>query len=689
MAKTSEATPEVVQKTAGLDAMIYLHFLKVMLIVFMVLSAVGVCLLLPLNIFAQKKSWVILDSFMVTTSNGFLDPSQSLLLHTMVALFIGLSMVVVVYMLRDFLITNARNEADNKNAIPPVQAYTVEVQGLRIDPPVQPEELTPLADAVAGQDKVLAIAVALDVTDIVDNVEKTRVLKKKLGRYRQQLENDKERPTIQTGLLRYIGCGNSQDAISYTEKEIAELEKEVEKERAVANRPGTGTAFITFKKREAAVRFIDKFKDPLKSRRECQMPTIGANKDCLCENQNRWSVELAVKPEDIFWRNLRYSTFHRVLLTVAGFFLLVILLAFIVTPIFFVQIFLTLGDLTVEEFDKVKNVAQGHGSYHDYFSMAEDERQFNHFAILVLQFLWPLLILCINYFIMPALVHYCAKFFGQRYVSAMQRTSYNLIFFFMLMNILIFPALALSGIDEFMEVSRQVPLDRMLAQIVLYGSNRPFFVDYIAQAGLLASAFYFVFHTTTPMINDWAGHDSSELVWEFDFAYFYSSFLSVLAIGLMFAVTVPLVLPCVLLFLIMRYYTDKWQLLTAHSTERVDPAPETTASAVLVSMLIITAVAQAAFASWLALQGAWNLAVWPWVLTMCLGFYIAFPWTRHRFITVSNKWRATREEHPATWEVEAIPAYKAAYENPYLAAAGEDRTSRLRGDVTPGIWDGV
>ncbi len=36
---------------------------------------------------------------------------------------------------------------------------------------------------------------------------------------------------------------------------------------------------------------------------------------------------------------------------------------------------------------------------------------------------------------------------------------------------------------------------------------------------------------------------------------------------------VPLTLPCVLLFLVARYYTDKWQLQTAHNTERVDPAP--------------------------------------------------------------------------------------------------------------------
>jgi hypothetical protein len=53
---------------------------------------------------------------------------------------------------------------------------------------------------------------------------------------------------------------------------------------------------------------------------------------------------------------------------------------------------------------------------------------------------------------------------------------------------------------------------------------------------------------------------------------------------------------------VLRYYTDKWQLLTAHSTLRVDPAPEMTASANHFALLMAAALAQAAFASWLWIQ---------------------------------------------------------------------------------------
>ena len=58
------------------------------------------------------------------------------------------------------------------------------------------------------------------------------------------------------------------------------------------------------------------------------------------------------------------------------------------------------------------------------------------------------------------------------------------------------------------------------------------------QAGLLTAAFYFVYHTTSPLLVDWASDGKEkQLAFEFDFAYFYSSMLAVVAIGLMFAST--------------------------------------------------------------------------------------------------------------------------------------------------------
>ena len=44
----------------------------------------------------------------------------------------------------------------------------------------------------------------------------------------------------------------------------------------------------------------------------------------------------------------------------------------------------------------------------------------------------------------------------------------------------------------------------------------------VAQAGLLTAAFYFIYHTTSPLLVDWASSGNEKnLTYEFDFAYFY------------------------------------------------------------------------------------------------------------------------------------------------------------------------
>eukprot|EP00960_Hanusia_phi_P049153 759394-Hanusia_phi.AAC.8 len=181
----------------------------------------------------------------------------------------------------------------------------------------------------------------------------------------------------------------------------------------------------------------------------------------------------------------------------------------------------------------------------------------------------------------------------------------------MVSNLLLVPALSLrsfchvkyaslssdfvsSGLDELFDVIFSTPIDQLFAQILLYGSSTSFFVEYVAQvsgffthldlssihngeqATFLSAAFYFLFHTTTPALLNWAsdvldGHEK-ELSWEFDFAFFYSSMISVLAIGIMFAVTVPLILPFIAGFLVLRYYTDKWQVSPVCS-QTSSPAP--------------------------------------------------------------------------------------------------------------------
>lgn len=388
-----------------------------------------------------------------------------------------------------------------------------------------------------------------DVTEIVDHLDEQLDCIKKLARFRQQHENEGIRPTCIVGPLSWMYLGEKVDAIEKLEEEIRELDKLID---AAQRCPltGTGTAFVSFKHRAGALEFIKAFSDARKAKKATGLPSIGPKPTDMCMNPTLWSVSMATRPEDVSWRNLRYTRLQNAVLTFVGVCLLLVALSFVVTPLFFIQVFLSLEQMTVEGAEEAK----------DAVTASPYQRHFTHYNrasgwnMVVLSLLTPLLIVVINYFVMPAMVKWAVRHFGNRTISGKNSTTFALTFSFMIVNLLFIPALSLGSLEAFVEVTQYIPIDQVLAQVVLYGSAGVFFIDYAAQAALLATAFYFVFHTTSPKIHNWAhgGRAAVPLTWEFDFAYFYSSLLSIVAIALMFSVTVPVLLIMVAVFLYVR-----------------------------------------------------------------------------------------------------------------------------------------
>ena len=126
----------------------------------------------------------------MTTANGFAHPDSALVFHTMFTCFIALSIVGVVYVLRSEMeehVKGAEKQAGGAGAlaVPPVQAYTVEITGLRLDPPVRAEEVEEMLKAhELTKGNVLEIEVVIDVADLV-------VVQRERDRHR-----DRERHTI-------------------------------------------------------------------------------------------------------------------------------------------------------------------------------------------------------------------------------------------------------------------------------------------------------------------------------------------------------------------------------------------------------------------------------------------------------------------------------------------------------------
>lgn len=305
-------------------------------------------------------------------------------------------------------------------------------------------------------------------------------------------------------MLSFFTLGEKVDAISHTDDEIRRLDDVISKARNDSKpRIGTGTAFVTFLKRGYAADCCRIFGDARKSNKEMDAPSIGVRGQ-LCRNPGLWHVAMAAKPEDVHWRNLRYSNFQQIMFTGLGFILLLIVLTFVVTPLFFMQIFISLEKLTSEGAHDVLGGVRGYQGYITSRGAGAGDRWYKYTS----ELLTPLSILFINTIFMPYLVHWAVKHFGHRTLSHMKRTSFSFIFFFMLVNLLFIPALSLSSLDEFLYISKVIPIDQVLAQVVLYGSAGVFFINYTAQAALLGCSFYFVFHTTSPTLVNWASGGS-------------------------------------------------------------------------------------------------------------------------------------------------------------------------------------
>jgi hypothetical protein len=160
---------------------------------------------------------------------------------------------------------------------------------------------------------------------------------KRLARARQQHENDGVRPLDIVGPLSWMYVGERVDAIEKLESEIRDLDRVIEEAQS---RPlvGTGTAFISFKQRASASDFIKDYSDARLANKSRGYPTIGTKPTDLCFNPSLWTVGMATRPQDVCWRNLRYTRFQSWVLTIFGFMGLLVVLSFVVTPLFFVQV---------------------------------------------------------------------------------------------------------------------------------------------------------------------------------------------------------------------------------------------------------------------------------------------------------------------------------------------------------------
>mmetsp|Transcript_1060 Transcript_1060/g.1619 ORF Transcript_1060/g.1619 Transcript_1060/m.1619 type:complete len:298 (-) Transcript_1060:988-1881(-) len=283
----------------------------------------------------------------------------------------------------------------------------------------------------------------------------------------------------------------------------------------------------------------------------------------------------ATEPADILWKNLRGSRGLFLMRRLALFILGLVLIVFVSSPaVVFANV--KKADKThFWEFDWIEDIPAGYMLHH-------------HAA--------PTVILLINILLLY-IIDYICIFETYETHSLYQEAVYSKSVIYLILNMLVIPALTLNGsasddittqrkqlteysgsLWSFMSV-RGWNLSRILSEFYM-GENGMFFVSLILQTAVYTSTFYllqlgdlFLSYCSPWLANmrrkvyqdyePWLRQEQNN----FYYGYFYAQTLTVLAICIFFSATIPLVTLATALFCLLRHLVDCLNLLNINRKE--------------------------------------------------------------------------------------------------------------------------
>eukprot|EP00742_Colponemidia_sp_Colp-10_P008534 GILJ01009248.1.p1 GENE.GILJ01009248.1~~GILJ01009248.1.p1 ORF type:complete len:943 (-),score=102.35 GILJ01009248.1:123-2888(-) len=162
-----------------------------------------------------------------------------------------------------------------------------------------------------------------------------------------------------------------------------------------------------------------------------------------------------------------------------------------------------------------------------------------------------------------------------------QKTILVRSYFYLMLNVLIVPSIALASVGAVIKVIQSDPsnVTDLLSGIYLANSGS-FFVNILIQNAITSSMFYLVripelffawFSVELAYRRRTALQDAEP--WQrvegdiFQYGYFYAQFIAMFSITLTFSSTIPLVVPAGILFVVVRHMVDTYNLLFVHKKE--------------------------------------------------------------------------------------------------------------------------
>ena len=546
-----------IKSKCGLDAYLYLRF-EVYLITLMTIYTIISCsFILPVNYIEGKGITRIFERTTITSLTQSENGNEKLWLHSFVTHFYVMLALMSMFSYSRLL---ARYRQFGKKS--PHALMIQHTSKTAIEEDYKKHFIE--TECECG---VEDITLVYDTSKLHKAIEKLQTSERKLRLHRDILHETNEREWILVGWKKYVCvCSNGVDAIDYYTSESSKLTSSVEISKKKAELNPLGITFVTFSRGSPVEEILGHYQ-----RLFCHRPTSSVSNDISVKH---WKVNIAPHPSDIQWENLGLNQFIWWLRWSMLNFVVLVITIFFTTPVAGISIVNTL--LTVNNHPYSLNEA-----ITDMFNLMNSTAT-EPFRELTTTYTTPLLQILFAQFI-PLLVSKSCNLESHWTKSGNQKSAIIKTFFFLQIMLLIFPSLSLTSFDLLVksiyssvnksnnETFSIVQLSSLL-KCAFLPEGGVFFVNYT-----ITSAFFTAFQLLQipNFVKYLYRKMSARTMYEvkkakenfltpFDFGIQYAWVLVKISIVIAYSTICPLITAGGLLYMIMKFFVDKYNLYYVH-----------------------------------------------------------------------------------------------------------------------------
>ncbi|XP_040920333.1 CSC1-like protein 1 isoform X2 [Toxotes jaculatrix] len=530
---------EKMKARCGMDAVHYLSFQRHLIVLLLVITFTSLSVILPVNL-----SGDLLGNdprnFGRTTIGNLQKGNYLLWLHTAFAVFYLILTVVLLQYHTSKMKGISRETTRNT-------LFLCSVPKTATEEAIQ----THFVEAYPAC-QVCAVTLGYDVAKLM-HLDKERIRAgKNLHYYEQVLQKTGKRELINP---RLCGKSGKVDAVEYYRTKEKELLEEVRQQAELVPERPLGIAFVTLQT-EAMAKYILKDFNAV----ECG----GSSSCCAKEPQpssnsktlrvNKWRVDFAPHPKNVYWHNLSVRGFRWALRYVMLNILLFFLLTFLTTPTIIIN--------TIDKFNVTKPIS--------YLN-----------SPIISQF-FPTFLLWLFSTLLPTIVYYSTLGEAHWSRSSEQLSMLRKLYFFLLFMVLILPSLGLTSLAVFFRWlfdSEFLSGGKLRFECVFLPDQGAFFVNYVIAAALVGSGMellrlpgllLYTIRLAFARSTAERKYVKQTQAYAFEYGAMYGWSLCVFTVIMAYSIICPMIVPFGLLYMLLKHLVDKHNLYFAYLPARLD-----------------------------------------------------------------------------------------------------------------------